>query len=60
MAKASGEKRESDGVVVAAYPTDAKGPDFGHADEKGTHQGMAGHPSRSNQPGGLWPAEIGP
>ena len=39
MVKASGGKRESDGVVVP--PRDGKGPDFGHAGDEGTSEGMA-------------------
>lgn len=59
MAKSSGGTRESDGVVVAPYPTGAKGPDFGHADDEGTRQGMAGHPLRPISPGGPVSAETG-
>ena len=59
MVKSSGGKRESDGVVVATYTIGAKGPDFGHAGDEGTCQGMAGHLSWSIHPGGLSSVEIG-
>jgi RNA-directed DNA polymerase len=46
MVKASGGKRESDGVVVLPIagrnPAGGKDPDFGHAGDRGTSEGMAG------------------
>jgi RNA-directed DNA polymerase len=46
MVKPSGGKRESDGVVVLPIagmnPAGGKGPDFGHAGNRGTSEGMAG------------------
>ena len=46
VVKASGVERESDGVVVPGRVQVArapgKGPDFGHAEERGTREGMAG------------------
>ena len=40
MVKSSGAQRESDGVVVAHRG--AKNPDFGHAGNRGTNEGMTG------------------
>ena len=40
VVKSSGGKRESDGVVV--LHRDRKDPDFGHAGNRGTSEGMAG------------------
>ena len=55
MVKASGAQRESDGVVVPGIagrnPAGGKGPDFGHAGEEGTREGMAEN-ARSNHPEG--------
>ena len=46
MVKSSGGKRESDGVVVPMIagmnPAGGKDPDFGHAGNEGTSEGMAG------------------
>ncbi|MGH9054540.1 MAG: group II intron reverse transcriptase/maturase [Acidimicrobiales bacterium] len=46
MVKSNGGKRESDGVVVLPIagmnPAGGKDPDFGHAGNGGTHEGMAG------------------
>jgi RNA-directed DNA polymerase len=46
MVKPNGGKRESDGVVVLPIagmnPAGGKGPDFGHAGNRGTSEGMAG------------------
>ena len=46
MVKSSGGKRESDGAVVLPIagrnPAGGKGPDFGHAGDRGTSEGMAG------------------
>jgi len=46
MVKASGGKRESDGVVVpliaVSNAAGGKGPDFGHAGRGGTREGMPG------------------
>jgi RNA-directed DNA polymerase len=46
MVKSSGGKRESDGVVVLPIagrnPAGGKDPDFGHAGDRGTSEGMAG------------------
>ncbi len=46
MVKPSGGKRESDGVVVLPIagmnPAGGKDPDFGHAGNRGTSEGMAG------------------
>ena len=46
MVKSSGGKRESDGVVVpliaVSNAAGGKDPDFGHAGNKGTSEGMAG------------------
>ncbi len=55
MVKSAGVQRESDGVVVPLIGVQqnapgGKGPDFGHADEVGKREGMAGV-SRSNNPG---------
>ena len=55
MVKAEGAQRESDGVVVPVIGVQqnapgGKGPDFGHAEGAGKHEGMAGV-SRSNHPG---------
>jgi hypothetical protein len=56
VVKSSGAQRESDGVVVLriAVSTAAggKGPDFGHAEDEGTCEGMAGW-VRFNYPGRL-------
>ena len=57
MVKPSGAQRESDGVVVlAAVRAEGKGPDFGHAGNGGTREGMAGT-ARSNSPGGHKPVD---
>ena len=54
MVKSSGVQRESDGVVVPMIAVrnaaGGKGPDFGHADQVGKREGMAGS-VRSNHPG---------
>jgi RNA-directed DNA polymerase len=55
MVKSTGVQRESDGVVVPLIGVQqnapgGKGPDFGHAEEVGKREGMAGV-SRSNNPG---------
>jgi len=46
MVKPGGGQRESDGVVVLPIagrnPAGGKGPDFGHAGNEGTHEGMPG------------------
>jgi RNA-directed DNA polymerase len=46
VVKLDGEKRESDGVVVlmsaGMNPAGGKDPDFGHAGNRGTSEGMAG------------------
>ena len=45
VVKSSGGKRESDGVVVplaGRNPAGGKDPDFGHAGNRGTSEGMAG------------------
>jgi hypothetical protein len=59
MVKSSGGKRESDGVVVLMIagrnPVGGKGPDFGHAEERGKRKDMA-ETARSNHPGGSTPA----
>jgi hypothetical protein len=52
VVKASGGKRESDGVVVPARA--GKGPDFGHADRGDRCKGMTGT-ARSNLPDGSAP-----
>src|SRR5680860_1782585 len=54
MVKASGVQRESDGVVVPVIGVQhnapgGKGPDFGHVDQVGKREGMAGS-FRSNYP----------
>lgn len=59
MVKSEGVQWESDGVVVPLMGVQqnapgGKGPDFGHAEEVGKCEGMAGV-SRSNNPGGLSP-----
>ncbi len=55
MVKVSGGKRESDGVVVLPIagrnPAGGKDPDFGHAGDRGTSEGMAGS-ARSTFPEG--------
>ena len=55
MVKSTGAQRESDGVVVpqiaVSNAAGGKGPDFGHAGEAGTRQGMAGT-ARPNHPRG--------
>ncbi|MDA8287385.1 MAG: group II intron reverse transcriptase/maturase [Actinomycetota bacterium] len=61
--KASGGKRESDGVVVlliaGSNPAGGKGPDFGHAGDRGTRKGMPGT-APDNYPEGrhLAPANV--
>lgn len=55
MVKSAGGQRESDGVVVPVIGVQhnapgGKGPDFGHAEEVGKREGMAGS-ARSNNPG---------
>jgi RNA-directed DNA polymerase len=54
--KSTGAQRESDGVVVPLIvgrnPAGGKGPDFGHAEDGGKREGMAGT-ARSNSPDGL-------
>jgi RNA-directed DNA polymerase len=55
MVKSAGVQRESDGVVVPVIGVQhnapgGKGPDFGHAEEAGKREGMAGV-TRSNDPG---------
>ena len=63
VVKSSGGKRESDGVVVlpiaGSNPAGGKGPDFGHAGERGTRKGMA-RTAESNYPEGrhLAPANV--
>ena len=56
MVKPNGGKRESDGVVVLPIagmnPAGGKGPDFGHAGNRGTSEGMAGT-AQPNSPLGL-------
>src|SRR5580658_8451521 len=46
VVKSSGAKRESDGVIVPGRGNSprgpGKGPNFGHAGERGTRKGMAG------------------
>ena len=58
MVKSSGGKRESDGVVVlpiaARDAAGGKGPDFGHAEERGKRKDMA-ETARSNYPDGSIP-----
>lgn len=53
MVKSEGAQRESDGVVVPLIAVrnaaGGKGPDFGHADQVGKREGMAGS-VRSNYP----------
>ncbi|HEX3566759.1 MAG TPA: group II intron reverse transcriptase/maturase [Acidimicrobiales bacterium] len=53
MVKPNGGKRESDGVVVLPIagmnPAGGKDPDFGHAGNRGTSEGMAGT-AQSNSP----------
>jgi len=55
MVKSGGGQRESDGVVVPPIagrnPAGGKGPDFGHAGDRGTREGMAGT-ARSSYPQG--------
>jgi len=55
MVKSSGGERGSDGVVVLPIagrnPAGGKDPDFGHAGDRGTSEGMAGS-ARSNFPEG--------
>ena len=60
MVKPAGAQRESDGVVVPLIGVQqnapgGKGPDFGHVDRAGKHEGMAGS-GRSNNPRGPEPA----
>ena len=54
MVKATGAQRESDGVVVpliaVSNAAGGKGPDFGHAGNRGTSEGMAG----TAQPNSPW------
>ncbi len=61
MVKSSGAQRESDGVVVLAIagrnPAGGKGPDFGHAGDRGTSEGMAGT-ARSSFPEGKHLAPV--
>jgi len=54
MAKSSGAQRESGGVVVPGTP--GKDPDFGHAGDGGTRQGMAGT-TRPSDPAGHPPVD---
>jgi len=54
MAKSTGAQRESGGVVVPGTP--GKGPDFGHAGDGGTRQGMAGT-TRPSDPHGHLPVD---
>lgn len=61
-AKSSAAQRESEGVVVptkgvANKASGGKGPCGGHADAKGTGEGMAEHLSPSNNPDGQPPAD---
>ncbi len=60
MVKSSGAQRESDGVVVPLIagrnPAGGKDPDFGHAGDGATREGMAGT-ARPNSPGGHAPAD---
>jgi RNA-directed DNA polymerase len=53
VVKSTGVQRESDGVVVPLIvgrnPAGGKGPDFGHAEDGGKREGMAGT-ARSNSP----------
>ena len=55
MVKSSGGERESDGVVVplisARDAEGGKGPDFGHAEDRGKRKDMTGT-ARSNNPDG--------
>ena len=55
MVKASGGKRESDGVVVPLR--DGKDPDFGHAGDGGKREGMTGT-ARSSFPEGRHVAPV--
>ncbi len=58
MVKSSGGERESDGVVVlvisARDAEGGKGPDFGHAEERGKRKDMT-ETARSNHPAGSMP-----
>ena len=54
MAKSAGAQRESGGVVVPGTP--GKDPDFGHAGDGGTRQGMAGT-TRHSDPLGRPPVD---
>ena len=57
VVKPSGAQRESDGAVVpTAKQAEGKGPDFGHAEDGGKRQGMAGT-ARPNHPGGRPPPD---
>lgn len=61
-AKSSAAQRESEGVVVpskavAKKAAGGKGPYGGHADAKGTGEGMAGQKPRSNHPDGPQPVD---
>ncbi len=62
MVKSAGVQRESDGVVVPVIGVQhnapgGKGPDFGHAEEVGKREGMAGL-SRSNYPDRSQPVVV--
>jgi RNA-directed DNA polymerase len=62
MVKSTGVQRESDGVVVPLIGVQhnapgGKGPDFGHAEDVGKREGMAGV-SRSNYPDGSPPVVV--
>lgn len=63
MVKSYGGQRESDGVVVPLIagrnPVGGKDPDFGHAEDGGKREGMAGT-ARSNYPEGrhVAPAKV--
>jgi hypothetical protein len=58
MVKLGGGKRESDGVIVLMIagrnPAGGKGPDFGHAEDRGMRKDMT-ETARSNHPGGSTP-----
>ena len=62
MVKSSGGKRESDGVVVPMIagrnPAGGKDPDFGHAGDRGTSEGMAGTARPSFPEGHLAPVKV--
>jgi RNA-directed DNA polymerase len=61
VVKVDGAQRESDGVVVLPIagrnPAGGKGPDFGHAGDRGTSEGMAGS-ARSSFPEGKHLAPV--